>query len=858
MSRKIKSFSLVLSLILITVSVPMSVYSENTNQIENSEQITEIQEDFTITDELLDIQDDLDVVTQADELLEIEEPVDMATVSSDYEHVTGIPDGIYAIETAAISSYYILSSQSSAYASCNSISIPPTLMGLTTYLFTVTKVADTDRYIIRSMSDQTKTLCVSGDYVTWISISEDDSQVSESNTFNIIYANGTYRIKNVGTEKYICGNIGNLIASDSPETQVLPNWKFRGYRAYIEDGAYSFANLSNGSVWVSTQNDSYEAGAYIQQKTYDSCPIDSFSRGGMFKINRISNTDQYTIRLMTNNLLAWSFDGTSIVTENLPQNEADIPNSMRFYIAYDTGGYIIIPYGTMMAVSITDGVENLGTAYQISLPNTAKWNLYKYVGEPKQGIEILNSEDFISNGAIVGKTYNFNAVCWTTNVNFHTFFLALPSKCSDTATFNWNSSDYSGTLTVNSLCDMGLYIGLYGIKNGSTNIYITDSIDFRSILEEDVVYIQNKYSEKYATILGPSTDEGKIIHQYEYHEGTQIQWIIERDSYNPEYVLFKSLFSNKYMGVSPTNSNEIRQYSTIGDNTLWKIVELDNSSYKIINKAYENSGRVLATPSGASGNGQWLTQRAYVDDGDYSDEWNIVTQVLAYVNYYDSSVAGNTSIIENIDDAVSFANSVYARWFDLAMYMDGAATQYHTRADDCPLGGTSACTVEDCGENCYQSHHKNVDAMYDQLYNSDREDDHIYVLWTDRGYTYCEGKLGNHISTEQTLAFVRDYSPVIQFLVIYNDLSIELTEAFMSIVLVHETAHTFHMPDVYNNSDHNNKEGLCVMDKLSLDEYLILYQNITSKNQSPFCDSCMEKLLAYTSNINISGNQGGN
>ena len=72
-------------------------------------------------------------------------------------------------------------------------------MGNTTYLFTVTKVANTDRYIIRSVLDQTRTLCVSGSYVIWTHISEDDSQVSESNTFNIININGTYRIKDVLT-----------------------------------------------------------------------------------------------------------------------------------------------------------------------------------------------------------------------------------------------------------------------------------------------------------------------------------------------------------------------------------------------------------------------------------------------------------------------------------------------------------------------------------------------------------------------------------------------------------------------------------------------------------------------------------
>ena len=108
MRRITKLFSLILSLILITVSVPMSVYSENTNQIKNPEQITEIQEDLTLVDELFESQEDLDIVTQAGEFLEIEEdPISIDANSSDSTLVTGIPDGIYAIESAYISMNYM-------------------------------------------------------------------------------------------------------------------------------------------------------------------------------------------------------------------------------------------------------------------------------------------------------------------------------------------------------------------------------------------------------------------------------------------------------------------------------------------------------------------------------------------------------------------------------------------------------------------------------------------------------------------------------------------------------------------------------------------------------------------------------
>ncbi len=863
--RKTKFFSLILSLILVLVSVPMSVVSDEITDVQGDLSITQPSDELveqTSFDEITDIQSNLDVTVSNDELVVEELPNETATTTtSDSQLVTGIPDGIYAIEIAGLSSYYISYSTTSTYASCNSTTISPTLMGMPAYLFKVTQVPDTDRYIIRSMVDQTQTLKAYAGYVVWATIPEDDSQVPEDNTFNIIDNNGAYLIKDVGTRNYICSSNGNvLVGTNSYETQYLNSWRFRGYRSYIEDGVYSFENVGNSNMWSSTQNDSYEAGANIQQKSYDGCPIDSFSRGGMFKINRIGNTDQYTIRLMTNNLLAWSLENSNIVVRDLPQNESEIPDSMKFYIAYDAESYIIIPYISngiyMTPISTASDSDNLTILSAFTISNTSRWKLNKYTGQPQHGIDIVDSYDFMSNGAMVGETYIFKAICWSTDLNIHDYFLALPSQYNNAATLNWNSTEKTASFTATEFIDIGINVGCYTATNSFLTIYIKDPIMFNTIRQEETVYLQNSGSEKYSSVAGTLIPGGGDVGQYTYSDSPDLKWIIERDSDNIQYVRFKSLANGKYLGVDLSNPTRIYQYDSKGDNTFWKIVSTESGSTQIISKVYESSGRSLSIPMQSMLEGEPLVCNQYTNDTDYSDEWNLVTQVLSYVNYYDTSIAGDTSKISNISKANSFANSVYSRYFGVGMHRDGYATYYHTTADDCPLGN-SACTVEDCGENCYQSHHKNVDAIYDQLYNSDREDDHIYVLWTDRGYTYCEGTSANHISTRQTLAFARDYNPVIQFLVIY-DSSPELIEAFMGITLVHETAHTFRMPDVYDDEEHMNKVGLCVMDKLDSNEYSDFYNNIVLRKTSPFCDLCMEKMLAYTSNINIEGNQGGN
>ena len=164
------------------VSVPMSV---------NSVEITDIQNDLSVTqsgdelveqssfEEITDIQSNLDVIVPDDELVdqELTNEIASTTSESNSQLVTGIPDGIYAIEIASLSSYYITYSTSSNYVSCNSIAVSPTLMGMPAYLFKITRVPDTERYIIRSVVDQTKTFYLIDNNVDWKSIPTKDNEV---------------------------------------------------------------------------------------------------------------------------------------------------------------------------------------------------------------------------------------------------------------------------------------------------------------------------------------------------------------------------------------------------------------------------------------------------------------------------------------------------------------------------------------------------------------------------------------------------------------------------------------------------------------------------------------------------------
>ena len=264
---------------------------------------------------------------------------------------------------------------------------------------------------------------------------------------------------------------------------------------------------------------------------------------------------------------------------------------------------------------------------------------------------------------------------------------------------------------------------------------------------------------------------------------------------------------------------------------------------------------VLSVPLNQNNNGTNLTMLQYTDNSNFKDEWNILDRVISYVNYYDSTYVGNNNLIQSINVANSFANLAYARYYNVGFYMDGTATQYDTIADSCTTGVNVECSLTICGDPCYRTHHKRAATMIDQIYESPREDDHVYILWTNRALgTYCGNTIYNdHVTFQNTLALVYAYKPIILFLHITDDPA-ELN-AYVSIILTHETAHTLKFDDVYDNDGHE-KDGdtACVMERYDNNTAYAFYLDVLSGMKKPFCDSCEQEMKNYTKNSAINGN----
>ena len=732
-------------------------------------------------------------------------------------------------------------------------------MGLLAYLFSVTRVTDTDRYIIRSVSDQTKTLKTFSSYVVWETIPTDDSQVPEDNTFNLIGNNGALLIKEVGTGKYICGGGGSVLAAtDSLSTQVLTSWRFRGYRSYIEDGVYSFENLDSSGIWINTENDSCRSNSYMMKKSYDVNPIEDFSRGGMFKINRIGNTDQYTIRPMTNNGMAWKVDNNYIVNQTLSINQTTISDSMKFHIAYDNGNYIIIPYNPnglyMSAVSTVQSSDDLTVVSALTVSNNAKWKMYKYIGMPKYGGDIMLPDELITNAGVVGNLYHI----------YHSVWYTMPDACEysftitdgDLYTSNYSYYENSGYASFKLINPGYIQCNLHTSyeHNGFSLTSLCDAAGFNSIPKEDIYYIQNKETLKYLNAYEATGNEIPIIHQAAFNAESKSQWEIKHTTGTGGYVRIKSVSSGMYIGVDPDNPTIIRQYSTSGDNTLWRFEAVDKNAVKIkckINDSDELSDIVLASHYGNNGYTDSLTQREYTYYDDCGDEWYIIKEHnFTIVNYYDMSVSNDSTYAGYIASANDFVIEVFQKFFGVEIIIDGAPTYFHTVADDCPLGLNVPCNDE-CSTVCRQ-HHKNLRAISTQIYNSDRELNHIYVLWSNRPTgTFCKDSYdGSHGISSSPAGLVVDKRPVAHILRYIGSTEYEIT-ACTSICVLHEIMHTLGMLEVNDDPGHCADDSKCVMCYYDKETLVSFYELLSESNNdtNPFCDSCQEQIRQYINNI---------
>ena len=251
-----------------------------------------------------------------------------------------------------------------------------------------------------------------------------------------------------------------------------------------------------------------------------------------------------------------------------------------------------------------------------------------------------------------------------------------------------------------------------------------------------------------------------------------------------------------------------------------------------------------------------------IDGVTYSAKTAVnVIETISVVNLYDSTIAGDDSILDYIDEAVTFLNTVYKDDFYLNFVMAGEASQYTNAVDECPYGASGACSESGCGSDCIQ-HHKNTVSIAHELYYGYWAQNRVVVMWSNSPLnTFCYDDSGNHNTHS---CFGLNYSvrngnsdfepiPVIQILTINNfslgsDYGTSSIEAYMATVLAHEIAHTLGLQEVYDNAysdgeDHAGEEGMqCIMEYAHGNSMDKLYES----GQNALCLYCREKLRLET------------
>ena len=702
---------------------------------------------------------------------------------------------------------------------------------------------------------------------------------------------------------------GDPINSDTSEFGI-ESFEERNSRSTdgLTEGVYSFRNVGNPDMWFDTRGDSHNVGSYIQQYKYleyyeNPANTNYFERSGLFKVTIHPDYGTYIIRSMRNNryTLGLYEQGATkyIQTQEIPLNDGDVEIEDTFEIAYNPNldGYTIKRYGeedyiTSCNATASGSAGGMASCLQFTSSETtvSAWTVTKYTGPLDVGTVFEYPDSWDDIGLIQDVYENTRLVGWCTQPNYNTPYIIPVFGYDDMSDYLWNPDSARFTITPRFPGELRLNIG---VSLSSENFAITSHFHgdmtyvSRIVPQEGAYYIQNSGTEKYIDIEGYYAVAGAQVIQYQYFASdSQMMWEIEHVPNSGGYVRIKSAAADIYLGINPSDPYDIILTEDQDDLSLWSIDVTQRKTLVFSCYDTKNNNLVIFAPN--STNHAAIQQTTYVNDStDLKDEWHLVKKVISVVNYYDKTFQNYCK--EYLDDAVSFANVVYARYLNIGIHMDGDAQSYEELmnedavANKCTRGNTQACSYSSCGATCEYVHHKNLGTMSDQLMGDPRECDHIYVLWSKLASGYCyedESEENENEKHKSTIAVGAVYKkrPVINMMYIQSYFSYEVISA-ISIGLAHEITHCLNMSDVYGDDIHKKSTGnkyICIMDGQDMSNQYQFYHNIcegtfvdpsTLTNRStevvvgtePFCSSCLatmkQKVNNYVTDVwQINGN----
>jgi len=585
------------------------------------------------------------------------------------------------------------------------------------------------------------------------------------------------------------------------------------------------------------------------QPVYGSTNAYGGLENNLFRYWRIQyyGNGKYAIHSLANEAYALALVNGSV---NL---SSEISDASLWIIQSHAGSYRIVHGGSNngngLVFSIPQSTANiyLGNVYFYGMPTVRDYGdmpfeNWRLIPASVSGIVLRND----LYGTLHNKTPATGCV-GNAGVTLSDIGYSIVAFESDSDAVEWKTENSAvATVTQNGAMNL-LSIGSATIKAAIGNSqYVTLNL---SVIAADIktYFVRNAATGLYADIQNGSMTSGNEVEQQGFDGENTQKWRFYR-VIGTAFAIRSNQNISYYLGVENDTATEgadvVLRTGTVTGGMKWRLAS-GNDEYKLVSCL--DPAYVLATVSSGATVGQRLILANYTDDEVYRDEWDLYDIVFSYVNYYDSTFTGSNSYLVNyISDANEFANTVFTRCFGVSFRMDGTATRYYgAAADQCSHGVNVPCTTG-CGSSCNIQHHKNARLISNQLYNASRENNHIYVLWSHREMnTYCDGGSNNQHQTVNWIAVVYGKRPVIHFMNIYSTSSnqqemLEQQQACMTLILAHETAHTFGMNDVYDNAGHDVSGAyVCIMEKFDANCAYDYYIDIKDGYEEPFCASCL-------------------
>ena len=509
------------------------------------------------------------------------------------------------------------------------------------------------------------------------------------------------------------------------------------------------------------------------------------------------------------------------------------------------------------------------TDTRTGISDTAEWNFkssnsygYRIQQSGSPGLTLEQSGDGFSVGTYdehVREFWRFEKVNVTPGIllynqpsyvkigTTHTVIAAVAEETMLYQDVSWTSSNESvakvskGTITA------------VGAGEAQITVKSTTNSTWKKVFTIDVTYVnEGTYFLRNPQVSKVITATGSGLSAFD--NGDNQEYVFEY--YVDGYFRIKSVYSGLYLTVEGNSTAKdaavIHSAWDAATGQLWKIFPTANGRYKLSTMAVEdaNISNVLCATNNST-----IKQDEWLNNNSYYDEWEIYENYISIVNYYDSS--WNTMYNDYIDDAVSFAAQIYETMFGIKIKMDAEPAFYNNAiADECGRHINEPCGEECIADTEYRMH-KNIHAISEQLYDSTRENNHVYVMWNDRPFgAYGQWVENNEFYEYQqvlALAVVIEKRPIIQIMTMEDgwdfigataDGVMSLTQediiAFMSINLAHELAHCFGLSDVYGNT-HDTVGTSCVMEYYDAMSAKAFVSNVRETGIG-FCDSCCSKL----------------